>query len=66
MRGAEIGEHCVLSGCILGGGVRVGDNTHVTDLSVLGEGVTIGADNVIANGARIFPGVELPDGAIKF
>ena len=66
MRGAEIGENCVLSGCIVGGGVRIGDNTHVSGLSVLGEGVTIGADNVIANGARIFPGVELPDGAIRF
>ena len=66
MRGAEIGKHCTLSGCIVGGGVRIGDNTHVEGLSVLGEGVTIGADNVIANGARIFPGVELPDGAIRF
>jgi mannose-1-phosphate guanylyltransferase len=66
MRGAEIGAHCTLSGCILGGGVRIGDHTHIEGLSVLGEGVTIGADNVIANGARIFPGVELPDGAIRF
>jgi mannose-1-phosphate guanylyltransferase len=66
MRGAEIGAHCTLSGCIVGGGVRIGDNTHVSGMSVLGEGVTIGADNVIANGARIFPGVELPDGAIRF
>ena len=33
---------------------------------MLGEGVTVGADNVIARGARIFPGVTLPDGAIKF
>jgi len=66
MRGAEIGANCTLSGCIVGGGVRIGDNTHVEGLSVLGEGVTIGAENVITNGARIFPGVELPDGAILF
>jgi mannose-1-phosphate guanylyltransferase len=33
---------------------------------VLGEGVTVGSDNVLANGARLFPGVELPDGAIRF
>jgi len=33
---------------------------------VLGEGVTLGAENTISNGARIFPGVELPDGAILF
>ncbi|HEX8101049.1 MAG TPA: NDP-sugar synthase [Solirubrobacteraceae bacterium] len=66
MRGAEIGAGCTLRGCIVAGGVRIGDNTHVEGLAVLGEGVTIGADNVIANGARIFPGVELPDGAIRF
>jgi mannose-1-phosphate guanylyltransferase len=33
---------------------------------VLGEGVTLGADNVVTRGARIFPGVALGDGAIKF
>ena len=66
MRGAEIGENCTLRGCIVGGGVRIGDNTHISGLSVLGEGVTVGADNVLANGARLFPGVELPDGAIRF
>ena len=59
-------RHCTLSGCIIGGGARIGDNTHITGLSVLGEGVTVGADNVLANGARLFPGVELPDGAIRF
>src|SRR5207248_2426256 len=41
-------------------------NVCTTVGSVLGEGVTIGADNVITRGARIFPGVNLPDGAIKF
>src|SRR5215210_949776 len=66
LRGAEIGQNCTISGCIIGGGVRIGDNTHVVGMSVLGEGVTIGAGNVIANGARISPGVELPDGAIQF
>jgi mannose-1-phosphate guanylyltransferase len=66
LQGAEIGDHCVLRGCIVGGGARVGDHCHVEDLAVLGEGVTIGADNEIRHGARIFPGVTLPDGAIKF
>jgi mannose-1-phosphate guanylyltransferase len=66
LRGAEIGENCTLRGCIVGGGVRIGDNTRVEGLSVLGEGVTIGAGNVVANGARIAPGVELPDGALLF
>jgi mannose-1-phosphate guanylyltransferase len=66
LQGAEIGANCVIRGCIVGGGVRIGDRCHVEGLAVLGEGVTIGDDNVIANGARIFPGVSLPDGAIRF
>ncbi|HVL94527.1 MAG TPA: NDP-sugar synthase [Solirubrobacteraceae bacterium] len=66
LQGAEIGDHCVIRGCIVGGGVRIGDRCHVEGLAVLGEGVTIGDDNVITHGARIFPGVTIPDGAIKF
>jgi mannose-1-phosphate guanylyltransferase len=66
MQGAEIGRNCTLSGCIVAGGVRIGDDCHVGGLSVLGEGVTIGDGNVISNGARVFPGVTLPDGALLF
>jgi len=66
MQGTEIGANCVLSGCIVAGGVRIGDNTRVDGLSVIGEGVTIGADNIVSNGARIFPGVTLPDSALRF
>jgi len=66
LNGAEIGENCTLRDCIVAAGCRVGARTHITGGAVLGEGVTVGADNVISRGARIFPGVELPDGAIKF
>ena len=66
MQGTEIGRNCTLSGCIVGGGVRIGDDCHVDGLSVLGEGVTIGSGNVVSNGARVFPGVTLPDGALQF
>jgi mannose-1-phosphate guanylyltransferase len=66
MQGAEIGRNCTLRGCIVGGGVRIGDDCHVNGLSVLGEGVTIGSGNVVSNGARVFPGVTLPDGALLF
>ena len=64
--GAEIGEGCALRDCIVAAGCRVGAGTRITGGAVLGEGVTVGADNVITRGARIFPGVELPDGAIEF
>jgi mannose-1-phosphate guanylyltransferase len=66
LTGSEIGENCVLRDCIVAAGCRVGEGTHVLEGAVLGEGVTVGADNAIAGGARIFPGVTLPDGAIKF
>ncbi len=66
LRGADVGADCRLSYCIVGAGARIGDRTHVEGGAVLGEGVSIGADNVIAAGARIFPGVTLPDGAISF
>ena len=45
---------------------EIGARTQITAGAVLGEGVTVGADNVITRGARIFPGVNLPDGAINF
>jgi len=66
LNGAQIGEGCILRDCIVAAGCRIGARTQITDGAVLGEGVTIGADNVITHGARIFPGVDLPDGAIRF
>ncbi len=66
MRGAEIGANCTLRGCIVAGGVRIGDHCVIDGMSVLGEGVTIGAGNVVSNGARVFPGVSLPDNALLF
>jgi mannose-1-phosphate guanylyltransferase len=66
LRGSTIGENCTLSGCVVAAGVEIGDNTHVEGLAVLGEGVTIGADNVVTNGARVFPGVTIPDGGLLF
>jgi len=66
LNGTEIGEHCRLSDCIVAAGCRIGPGTRISGGAVLGEGVTVGAENVIANGARIFPGVDLPDGALQF
>ncbi|HME02050.1 MAG TPA: NDP-sugar synthase [Solirubrobacteraceae bacterium] len=66
LQGTQIGGGCVLRDCIVAAGCRVGPRTQITGGAVLGEGVTIGAGNVITRGARIFPGVELPDGAIRF
>lgn len=66
LAGSHVGPGCVLRDCIVAGGVRIGARSHVGGGAVIGEDVTIGADNTIANGARIFPGVTLGDGAIAF
>jgi mannose-1-phosphate guanylyltransferase len=66
LAGTRIGEGCELRDCIVADGCSVGAGTSISGGAVLGEGVIVGARNVIAHGARIFPGVELPDGAIDF
>src|SRR3954447_17131100 len=66
MQGAEIGAGCVLSDCIVAAGARIGDRTVVSGGAVLGECVTVGADNVLTAGMRVFPNTEIPDGAITF
>jgi mannose-1-phosphate guanylyltransferase len=66
LEGAQIADGCELRDCIVAAGCRVGARTRITGGAVLGEGVSVGADNVITRGARIFPGVVLPDGAIEF
>jgi mannose-1-phosphate guanylyltransferase len=66
LQGAHVGEGCELRDCIIAAGCRIGAGTKITGGAVLGEGVSVGADNVITRGARIFPGVELPDHAIEF
>jgi mannose-1-phosphate guanylyltransferase len=64
--GSTIGPGALIRSSIIAGGVSIGAGTHVDGGVVLGEGVRVGAGNVLAHGARLFPGVELPDNAIKF
>src|SRR3954452_20486629 len=64
--GTEVGPGCTLQDCIVAAGVRLGAGTPVTGGAVIGEGVTIGARNVLTRGVRVFPQTELPDGAITF
>ena len=66
LQGAEIGAGCTLQGCIVGGGVRIGDGCTIEGMAVLGEGVTLGMGNHVAHGARLFPGLDLPDHSLLF
>jgi mannose-1-phosphate guanylyltransferase len=66
LQGATIGADCVLRDCIVCPGAVIGDRTQLTAGAMIGEGVTIGADNVVTHGARVFPGMEVPDGGLAF
>jgi mannose-1-phosphate guanylyltransferase len=61
-----IGARTTVSGSIIGPDVTIGDGCHIDGGVVIGQGVRVGPENILSAGARIFPGVELPKGAIKF
>ncbi len=61
--GASVGEDAIVRDSILSPRAAIGRGCRLEDGVVLGEGVKVGADNVLTPGARIFPGVELPDRA---
>jgi mannose-1-phosphate guanylyltransferase len=62
--GASVGEGTTVSSSIIGPGATVGDRCRVQS-AVLGEGAGLGPDSVLEPGARIFPGVRLPEGASR-
>jgi mannose-1-phosphate guanylyltransferase len=64
--GSRIGPRTTVSSSIIGARVTIGERCHIEGRVMLGEGVSIGSENALAFGARIFPGVELPAGAIRF
>jgi mannose-1-phosphate guanylyltransferase len=64
--GATVGAGTRITSSIIGPGARIGDHCRVEGRVVLGQGVSVGSGNVLLEGMRIFPGVELPDGAIAF
>jgi mannose-1-phosphate guanylyltransferase len=66
LQGAVVGDGCVVRDAIVCAGTRIGAGSHVTEGAVIGEGVTIGADCIVSRGARVFPGVEIPDGGLRF
>lgn len=65
LAGCTIGAGAVIRGAILSPNVTVGARTVVSDLAMLGDGVSLGADNVLGSAVKVFPGTTLGDGAIK-
>ena len=67
MKGASIGAHCTLRGCIVAAGATIGDHCVIDGMSVIGEGVVARRrQRRLQRRADLFPGVTLPDGALKF
>jgi len=64
--GAVVGPDATVTDAIIGPGARIGRHCRISGHAVVGEGAVLGADNQLAAGARLFPNVTLPDGAIKF
>jgi mannose-1-phosphate guanylyltransferase len=66
LAGSAIGAGCVVTDSIVAAGARIGDGTTLSDGAMVGEAVTVGADNVLSQGIRVFPGAVVGDGAIRF
>lgn len=64
--GVSVGARTRIRGAIVSQDVTIGERCNIDGHVVLGEGVRIGDDNHLTAGARVFPGVELPEGAIRF
>lgn len=63
--GARIGPDTVVIDSVVGAGAVIGAGTVVED-AVLGDGVVLGARLELRAGIRVWPGVRLGDGAIRF
>jgi mannose-1-phosphate guanylyltransferase len=57
--GAEVRESVIGKGAVIGAGT-------VVKSAVIGDGARLGAGNELLGGARVFPGVELADCAVRF
>jgi mannose-1-phosphate guanylyltransferase len=63
--GASVAAGAVVRRSVLGFGASVGPNSVVEDC-VIGDRATIGAHVELLAGVRVWPGVAVPDGGIRF
>jgi mannose-1-phosphate guanylyltransferase len=65
MDGVAVGDGAVVTRSVVAAGARIGAGT-VLDDAVIGEGAVVGAGCELRDGVRIWPGVVLPDGGVRF
>ncbi|MFI0432500.1 MAG: sugar phosphate nucleotidyltransferase [Candidatus Nanopelagicales bacterium] len=63
--GAVIGVGATVTGSVIGSGAVIGQHCRISG-AVIGDGAVIGAENELLAGARVWPGIELPDCAVRF
>jgi mannose-1-phosphate guanylyltransferase len=63
--GVKIEAGCVIERSIIGFGARIGPRALIRD-GVIGDGADIGARCELLRGARVWPGVRIPDGGIRY
>ncbi|WP_009478738.1 sugar phosphate nucleotidyltransferase [Rhodococcus sp. JVH1] len=63
--GVHVEAGAVIERSILGFGCRIGPRALVRD-AVIGDGANVGARCELLRGARVWPGVLLPDGGVRF
>jgi mannose-1-phosphate guanylyltransferase len=63
--GVKVEAGSVIERSIIGFGVRIGPRALIRD-GVIGDGADIGARCELLRGARVWPGVLIPDGGIRF
>ncbi|MFI0469101.1 sugar phosphate nucleotidyltransferase [Saccharopolyspora sp. 5N102] len=63
--GVRIERNAVVERCVIGNDATIGAGAVLRD-AIIGDGARIGADCELLGGARVWPGVELPAGGVRF
>ena len=63
--GASVGEDAEVTDSVLGAGARVDSGTVLREV-VLADGASVGTGCELLNGARVWPGVRIPEGGVRF
>ena len=63
--GARVGAGSVIERSIIGAGARIGPRALIRD-GIIGDGADVGARCELLRGARVWPGVLLPDCGIRY
>lgn len=63
--GVQVEAGATVERCVVAAGARIGARAHLID-TVVGEGAVVGARCELQGGARVWPGVTLPDGGLRY